>query len=100
MVAEQSGVRKRAGAGAATAPSQNAAAAAAAATTATRVPTWPQRGAVAIYMFFIPVFVLVNLAMLCSRWTAVPWLLYTLYINLGPARRASKDGSWPKRLRK
>jgi hypothetical protein len=25
---------------------------------------------------------------------------YVLYINFGPAKRACKDGSWPKLLRK
>ncbi|GBF94712.1 diacylglycerol O-acyltransferase 2B [Raphidocelis subcapitata] len=65
-----------------------------------RSPSWRQKAVVAIYIYFIPVLVAANLAMLLTRWTAVLWLLYTLYINVGPARLASKDGSWPKLLRR
>lgn len=41
----------------------------------TRTPTWQQRLVVAIYIYFIPVFVALNAACLLSRWTAVPWLM-------------------------
>lgn len=40
-----------------------------------RTPTWQQRAVVAVYIYFIPVLVLANAAMLLSKWTAVPWLM-------------------------
>jgi hypothetical protein len=41
----------------------------------TRVPTLAQRLVVAIYVFFIPLFLILNALCLFSRWTAIPWLL-------------------------
>ena len=56
--------------------SGNKGGAAAAATAAgARVPTWQQRAVVAIYVYFIPVLLALNVAMLLSRWTAIPWLM-------------------------
>jgi hypothetical protein len=49
--------------------------AAAPALPAPRNPTLKQRLVVAIYVYFIPVFLLLNVAMLFSRYTAVPWLV-------------------------
>ena len=56
--------------------SSRASAAATAVTAASaRVPTWQQRAAVAVYVYFMPVFLVLNMAMLLSRSTAIPWLL-------------------------
>lgn len=64
---------------AAATPKAGAAKGAAAAKAATlpppRVPTWQQRLAVAVYIYFIPVFVALNVLMLLSKWTAIPWLM-------------------------
>eukprot|EP00879_Flechtneria_rotunda_P031230 GHRR01034097.1.p1 GENE.GHRR01034097.1~~GHRR01034097.1.p1 ORF type:complete len:270 (+),score=57.66 GHRR01034097.1:214-1023(+) len=64
-----------------------------------RVLTFKQRLSVATYVYFIPVLLAVNLLCLFNKYTAICWLLYTLYINLGPGKWAAKTGSWPKPLR-
>jgi len=38
-------------------------------------PTLQQRLSVASYIYFIPFFLLLNLACLCNKYTAVIWLL-------------------------
>ena len=40
-----------------------------------RKPTLLQTAVVAVYVYFIPFFVAVNVALLFSRWTAALWLL-------------------------
>lgn len=39
-----------------------------------RVPTWKQRAVVAIYVYFIPVFLALNALLALNPWTMLPWL--------------------------
>lgn len=64
-----------------------------------RHPTLLQRLSCASYIYFIPVFVVLNVLCLFNRYTAIGWLLWTLYINVGPGRWASKKATWPKHFR-
>ncbi|KAF6248759.1 diacylglycerol acyltransferase [Scenedesmus sp. NREL 46B-D3] len=66
----------------------------------TQGPTCIQKLSVATYIYFIPFFIVCNLLCFTNKYSAVLWFLYTIYINLGPGRWASKNGSWPKLCRK
>jgi hypothetical protein len=63
-----------------------------------RSPSWRQKAVVAIYIYFIPVLVAANLAMLLSKWTAIPWLMWVAPAARGLAAAdlcgSERPGAW------